>query len=307
MNAQAVSPDPTAYDAEAALVLTRLRRSAVAVALLSLAFEAFFQLAKHVPTLASANPSVDDPFDAIGSFAVQAALLLAAVSLARAWWPRRPLPTSPQVCGLVRTQFVSVSAVVMTIVGDLVALGRHPGVWVGAPNGPAYVGSLAALTLATIGVGTIVLQVDRSCVRWSSAGALLRACASLVALAAALWIFPEGMRASVLGELVAVVLGAVLLFVPMAEFALAIVPYSVNRFAEVVALPEWLHSEYTQWAIVVSAGVGAGGLIAIAEALSIAGGSLKIAAVAAYLGLETIAVAIGFAMLRGPLGLRYPS
>jgi hypothetical protein len=73
-----------------------------------------------------------------------------------------------------------------------------------------------------------------------------------------------------------------------------------------VVLPEWLHSEYTQWAIVVSTGIVAGGFIAVAEALSTAGGSLKIAAIAAYFGLETIAVAIGFAMLRGPLGLRYP-
>ena len=60
---------------------------------LALLFYLFFQLCQQQPELAQVNPFANDPYDAVGSFAVQFALLAAVVSLVRAM--RRYSPSVP--------------------------------------------------------------------------------------------------------------------------------------------------------------------------------------------------------------------
>jgi len=61
----------------------RLHRASALVLISAILFCLFFQLNKSDP-LRGANPCAQDPYDAIGSFAVQAALLVGFLSYARA-------------------------------------------------------------------------------------------------------------------------------------------------------------------------------------------------------------------------------
>lgn len=73
------------------------RRNAFALCLLGLAFLLQFHLAKHWSRWAAVCPFVDDPYDAVSSFAVQFVLFMMIISLVRAFHPasetRRPSPS----------------------------------------------------------------------------------------------------------------------------------------------------------------------------------------------------------------------
>src|SRR5262245_353524 len=64
-------------------VITRLLRATLLTFTASLIFWAFFQISK-TPEFAAVNPFAEDPVDAIGSIAVQVALAVSLLTLARA-------------------------------------------------------------------------------------------------------------------------------------------------------------------------------------------------------------------------------
>src|SRR5512137_874073 len=64
-------------------VASHLQRAALLTFAASLIFWAFFQISKS-PNFVTANPFADDPVDAIGSIAVQVALAVSILTLARA-------------------------------------------------------------------------------------------------------------------------------------------------------------------------------------------------------------------------------
>lgn len=283
-------------------MLRRLRFSAVATMVLAVAFLAFFQVAKQVPSIAAINPTANDPYDAIGSFAIQAAMLLAVMSLVRAFWPGRAEPTNEQAASMARMQIAVVAAVEVTLIGDVVALVRHTDVWMGSALGVGYAVALAILDAYNAWVGWQAATAMGSGIGVADQGQRLRFAASVIALIAVLGLYPEGIRASVPGALATVVVGAVLLFVPMAEVSLVLVPYSADRSTEALALPRWLQSSAVQWAGLAVGALFAGACLVFAEGGG--GFGLPPHVVGVYLGLEATGAVIGFALMRGPLGFK---
>src|SRR6202021_3171404 len=74
-----------------------LKRNAILVSGLALFFWWAFGFAKHDPALRSIIPFGEDPYDAVSSFGVIAAALLALVSAAPAFLPRGPGPRGSPV------------------------------------------------------------------------------------------------------------------------------------------------------------------------------------------------------------------
>ena len=109
---------------------SRLRINSLIVFVLAVLFTFFFDFTKHNPSLAHLNPFANDPYDAIGSYAFQAIIFFAALSLFRAFRTfRKAQPSDDQKLYLLRTQITIVLSILATLVGDVVAMVRHVSVW----------------------------------------------------------------------------------------------------------------------------------------------------------------------------------
>jgi len=105
----------------------RLKRSAVVVAAFAGFFYWGFMTAKHDPSLRDIVPFGEDPYDAVGSFAVIVAVLVAVLSLARAFRPYRSSgPSSAEVTYLLRSLATVALAALITVGSNAIAMVRHP-------------------------------------------------------------------------------------------------------------------------------------------------------------------------------------
>jgi hypothetical protein len=285
-------------------------KGAVLVLVLAAVFFLFFQLTKQIPALAAANASANDPYDAIGSFGVQAAAVFGLLAVGRCFWWSRGVskPSVRQRLLIAGTGMASVLAVAVTLAGDIVAMAREPAVWIGSPAGRGYAFMLGGMVVLVLSVGLYVGLSSRGVRGPQTTRAWLRAGSSILVFVAVLVVYPEALRSGIAGALFTVLVGVLLLFAPMRFLLLALVPDSAPPAPADCAVtgrpvPVWL-----PWAAVSVAGIVAGLLLVSAEMLKDSGGStpavsrlLLVAAV--YVGLEVAGLLTGYAMLRGPVGL----
>ena len=106
--------------------MKRAKRDAVFSFALALLFYGFFDASKHVRSFAQNNPFAADPYDAIGSFAVQVALFLGLLSMLRAF---RPCTEDALVSGRLRliatSRMLSAIATGLTMLADATAVIRQ--------------------------------------------------------------------------------------------------------------------------------------------------------------------------------------
>src|ERR1700690_649665 len=134
-----------------------LKRNALIVFGLAILFWWSFMFAKHDPRLRSIIPFGDDPYDAVGSFGTIVGMLIAFLSLVRAFRPyRKQPPTKAQCVYLVRSQEAVVLAVLLTLLADTVALARHPSLWARAVSGRELVLLLGGVAVIALGVQLLV-------------------------------------------------------------------------------------------------------------------------------------------------------
>jgi hypothetical protein len=114
---------------------TVYKRNALVVLGLAIAFLRFFMFMKHHTALRNVIPFAEDPYDALGSFAVVVSGLAALISLVRAFWPYGPGAASGiQRMYTVRAQLTVVFCVMMTLLADFVAMMRHLPMWIEADS-----------------------------------------------------------------------------------------------------------------------------------------------------------------------------
>ncbi len=279
-----------------------LKRNAALVFSLEVVFYATFMFAKHAPALRSIIPFGDDPYDAVGSFGVIAGLILAIVSVVRAFRPYGETAPSPAMRAyLLRTEMAVVLAVLITLAADAVALARHPGMWWNAPSRNELLALLAALGLAAVAVQAVlrasVEPADEARANWTWAVAV-----SLFALLA-LFLYPERTIDNFLLHLLAIVIADVLLFAPMRFLLVALVPDPASA-PERVADRFW--TPRRRWTIVVVMAAVIGALIFAAELRE--GMTLPLARVllvaTVYVGLTIAGLSIAYGFLATPLGLK---
>lgn len=294
--------------------------NAVLVAVLAVAFYLFFDAAKHVPALATINPFVNDPYDAIGSFGIQAAAIFAGLSLVRAFWPLLAgEPSEERRVALARTQVAALLAVLITLVGDIVALARHTSLWLGTGAGYALCGLVAGLLVLTAVVARVVCRsphlegriasatpsaLPRVWRRWSPA--LVMSLVALVALA----LYPEAFRDSGLhGAILTVLAGILLLFAPMRWLTLALVPGRAAVGDDTHSIFGWLTGNAPRVGLVLLFGLIMGALVYIAEAHAEGtphDATKRITVLLVFVGLEASGILIGYFCLGGTLALFLP-
>jgi hypothetical protein len=281
--------------------------NALIIVTLAVLFYFFFMTAKHDPALSAVNAFAEDPYDAIGSFGIQAAALLGILSLIRAFrLYRESVPSEEQKVFLARTQMLAVLAVAVTLAGDIVAMARYPSLWIGSPDGYELAALLGGLALFAIVAGALVYRSVRETSLQTIPNVGKRAAVVSLASVVILAFYPDNLRQSTLGELFTVVVGAILLFAPMWAFGMSLVPYQTEvKQHEAITLSDWLNRYKHQIGFVILLGILMGLFLALGESTEGGGPHLpRFAFVASvYIGLETAAVLIGYSFLSKPLGL----
>lgn len=270
-------------------------------------FYLFFMTAKHDAALSSIIPFAFDPYDAIGSFAVETAVFLAMLSVVRTIrLVRMENPDVAHSVFLARTHMGVVFAVLLTLVGDVVAMLRHVSEWTGHPATTELVLWLVGMGVLASSLGIALSFVARTIGvafwprKWHKATLVS------VAMVAILAFYPEQLIHTNVGELLTVVVGAVLLYVPMWAWGEALVPSPAERHQKTQ-----VRSRLAHWMVVILVAMGIGLVLVLGESTESGGGSggrgiqvlHALHVVAVYVGLEVAAVLIGYGLLKNHLGL----
>lgn len=272
----------------------RLRRNAIIVCGLTLFFTWAFFFAKHDPALRSIIPFGDDPYDAVGSFAVIASVLLALTSFVRAFLPGL-VGRSAAAIYVLRAQAAVAFCVLVTVTTDMVAMGRHPSMWMGSAGQKSLLLLLAALLASSFAVLALVRNPQKPATRGRSTQAAGVWLSSLVLLS----VYPEKLILGITGHLFTIVLADVLLFAPVALLVRAWLP-STPEISNRSGDKKRSRIRYLPFTIAAATGLVIGAVAFLAE-MSEGGGApplgklLFVASV--YLGLGMIGLLIGYASL----------
>lgn len=318
----------------------RLKVTALATCVLAVLFYLFFQISKQNAALEQVNVFADDPYDAVGSFGVQLALLAAFVALVRAFRPYQSIKVlDGQKWLLLRAEYVTCQAVAVTLVADVVAMIRHSALWIDFSAGQLLAALTGGMLLLTVLVGWLIRSSARTLMAAPVQGMWIRVMLIFAVDVLILAFYPENWRQSVAGELFTVVVGIVILFVTVRIVAIALSPYTEPHFEDVlddlasiyrwlkahvgsfavlfqlvevvVGLPpvhvvlNWLNPRKHAWNLVILVGVLMGIELVLAEMLAEGGPAAGrfVLIVAIFIFLECAGVLIGYALLAKPLGL----
>lgn len=284
----------------------RFKLDSLVVLALALMFYWFFMFAKHDPSVSAIIPFGDDPYDSAGSFCMIVSLLLAALSLVRAFRPygSKPAPVLDSVF-LARTQIAVPIGILATMVAEAIAMARHPARWTGKPATGELLELMAALAALSISVLFLVGRSTRGIELPVIQNASKRALFTGLACAAVLALFPEAVIQSVFLHFLAIVLGFVLIAAPQADFALALLPYDTDEIG--TAVPHSRSRLWIQWGSVTLFGIAIGAIVLTEEI--VADGAAKapfmqVAVVSSmFIGAGTALLLVAFAFYKKPLGL----
>ncbi len=285
---------------------SKFRVNALIIVVLAVLFYLFFMTSKHDPAFSAINPFVEDPYDAMGSFGIQAAAFLSILSMVRAFLLyRASTPSEEQKAFLVRTQMFAVLVVLVTLVGDIAAMARYPLLWVGSSDGSKLAVLLGGLTLLAIVAGALVFR-STPAMSWQAIPSLRKRSVIVSFTSVIVLVFyPDHLRQSIPGALLTIIVGTILLFAPTWALGTALVPYRAANQHETNSLSNRLYDCKYQLGSVVVLGILLGLFLFLGELLGEGGVPLvRLAFVASvYVGLETTGVLIGYSFLEKPLGL----
>ncbi|HEY6307601.1 MAG TPA: hypothetical protein VI488_14205 [Candidatus Angelobacter sp.] len=104
--------------------ILRIYRVTAATTLTAIVFWKFFDITKH-GDLGDISPFAQDPYDAVGSFAFQVALLVGALTYARALRLTESC-SAPRARLIVRGNVIVLGSITATLLSDVTALVLHP-------------------------------------------------------------------------------------------------------------------------------------------------------------------------------------
>ena len=283
-----------------------LKRNAVAVFILAALFYGSFMFAKHDSALRAVIPFGEDPYDAVGSFGVIIAILIALLSLTRAFRPLREAPSEAQRVYLVRSQEAVVLAVFITLAADTVAMARHTSMWTGAASRDRLIALLGGLTIVTITVQWLV-HAPQQMLPQSGAKRWIGAATATLLILLVLAYYPEQLIDRLPTHLLTVVVGAIVLVAPIRLLLIAFVPNPAGeeRMEERLARGKF-STAGRRWALVVLVGamVGAFAFLGeIAEGSSAPSMGRLVFVASVFIALGLAGILIAYAFLAKPLGL----
>ncbi len=286
----------------------------------SLGLTAFFFAAKHRVGLARIAPFAEDPYDAVGSFGIQFAVVASLISLLRGVrrYGGAGVP-APQAALVLRGGIAALLSVFVTFQADAVALFRHPNVWARSPIGSTLTLGIVIVALATL-LGALLLGLAHGRIAPESKASWPRGVAVTAAVILVLVLYPEHWRqAGLAGALGSAFLGTALLFVEVWALTGALAPPGPAPTEDLVddlgavlgrgnAVPRgitrWLRAGPWRPAAIVAVvgGIGLAASQAIGEGLP-SGAGRAVLVLGVFTGLEAAGIILGYALFREPLSL----
>jgi hypothetical protein len=313
-----------------------LRRNALGLTVSGIAFCLFFQQSKHRPALAAVNPFSEDPYDSVASFAVQLVLFLILLSLIRAFRSSSDPGSPSSLISQIRGQFMAHIAIAFTLVADLIAMARHPSLWIATAAGHQLLAITLCLLLWSAASAALLLlstpALAATLHRFSWIKLLAVPAIALLVLAT----YPERLRQTLTGEIFTVLCGLALLFAVVWAVGTAWPPAASEESADLfddlasigsflaeklrirraptagksrpsvsTRLFGWLNPRRHRWNIVFAVGILFGTFLVVQELAEgdSPHGARRLLVIAVYLGLETAGVLTGYALLADPLSL----
>ncbi|MBA2287056.1 MAG: hypothetical protein H0W02_16405 [Ktedonobacteraceae bacterium] len=313
--------------------------NACLIVVLTLVFYLFWQVCKQQPALARVAPFTEDPYDAVGTFATQFAVFASFLSLVRAFRSYQPdTAGDSQRVLLVRGAYFTCVSVAVTLGADIVAMLRHPSLWVGLPAGALLAALIGGMALLTVLVGWHSHFIANKCRAPSTHQGWARAIGVSLLGMLIFVVYPESLRQSILGELLTVAISILLSFAIVWAWGMALAPslerggedfiddlWAIYRWLKVhmghfsvVLIPvekiagssflrpivRRLNPRRHRWNAILLCGLCIGAVLALVEALAEGGPGPRFALFAAiFVGIEVTGVLVGYAFLATPLGL----
>jgi hypothetical protein len=320
-----------------------LKVNACLTLVLAVLFYLFWQISKQQPALSQVNAFAVDPYDAVGSFSTQLALFTATLSVIRAFRPYQPhRALEAQIRHLVRAEYITCLSIAITLVTDVVAMLRHPDVWVGFPAGYLLAALMGGMAFLTALVGWRIHRTIRSIGLPSTQHRWIRAIGISLVGVIILALYPENVTQSIPGAILTVLVGILLFFTSVWAWGMAITPSMetpgedliddlaalyrwlkahIGRFSMFFTTCEkilgssflrpivnWLNPRKHPWNGILLIGIFLGLALALAEAIG--EGGLQphqvnrfVGVATIFVGLEASGILVGYAFLAKPLGL----
>lgn len=283
-----------------------LKLSAVIVFGLAVLFYWSFLFAKHDRALRGIIPFGEDPYDAVGSFGSVMGILVALVSLVRAFRPYgEHAPSRAQCVYLVRSQEAVVLAVLITVAADTVAMVRHCRMWIGAASRHELIVMLGGLTLVALAVH-LLIRASQGKLPSTRSRPWKRASIAVALAILLLAVYPEQLIARTSTHLLTVIVGAFVLFAPMRSLLTVLIPYKADETRTDATPPSRLSGPRLRWGLVLLVGALIGAFAFLGEMTEGGGGFavLRLLFVASvFIGLGIAGFVIAYAFLGRPLGL----
>ncbi len=197
------------------------RVAALASLIAAAAFSAFFFAVKHEVWLARVAPFVNDPYDAVGSFALQLAGLAGALSVLRAIRdPGSAAGRDVRAVQVLRSATVALLAIFVALLADLVGMVRHADTWLSSPTGRRLALSVALMaTAAAVAAHRLARRARGGQPLRAGLGTAVSAVVALV-----LSLYPDGWRHTAAAAILTALFGSAVLFVGVWALASILLP-----------------------------------------------------------------------------------
>jgi hypothetical protein len=294
--------------------------------LLTSLFLLFFNVSKHAPVFETVNVFAEDPYDAVGSFGIQLALLALMVSFLRIL---RPYPEGINVGSLsliLRGNAVALLAAAIPLTADLIAMLRYFSEWNRSSAGWALAIVVVGLMVMTLWAGWEFIRIARVLnlllARHSWNQMIMVCLASCIVLA----FYPASWRQSISGAVITALIGMILLFILCSKIAKSIFGSENEakddvlddfadgmrgRLEKTVNLEwvrkeiDWLNPRKHTWHLVFLGAVGLGLALITAEMIDegMPREGMLLTVILVYICIEASGVLLGYMLLRRFLGL----
>ncbi len=322
---------------------SEFRQFSLGILILAVLFFLFFDRSKHMEALASANPFIVDPFDAVGSFGVLLALFVALLTTLRAFRPYTGMEIPAGGLDLIlRGASIVILSIGVTLAADAIAVMRQPAETLRSPAGWVLIALMLLLAIANGGAARWFQVRLKDVARPPAAAPWRRAVLLCAACAAVLAAYPPAWDKGTAGGIVAALLGMAILFAAVWALAAALIPSPVlggedalddlgaiygwiksrlgvvaglldslegfGRWRAVRSILNWVNPRRHPWSITLIGGVALGLALASAEALGegVPGRASRFVLVGSvFVVIGTAGVIIGYGLLGRFLGIFY--
>src|SRR5690242_2762961 len=211
--------------------------------------------AKHDPALSKVNAFADDPYDAVGSFGIQAAIFLAIVCLIRAFRSPTDARAFDDDLVILRAETAAILSVGVTLAADVLAMLRYPHLWMGSAAGYRLSALLIGMAVITGVLGLLIRRGAGAAYRHPKSNEWIRAVIVSILAAFLLVLYPEHFRRGLIGVLSTAFIGTVILFAPVWAWTMTLVPHVSAHPEQHLITLEAFHRRKYHWLVVILVGV----------------------------------------------------